>query len=179
MDAHITDVKFPVVFFSKLNLNDLKKAATVAFLRYNRVSIQIIICLFFYGSIIGFLYQAFPSIPVIVVLFCAGYYFVHRNKILKSIKLSSNFEEMRWEVDMLQIRRSCKSFSEIVSFNEVKKLTETKDWLFIWDSDSSYLLVPKKALSLGLVESLKSIILNSKTDIAYVDWRTPFFKKLF
>jgi hypothetical protein len=72
-------------------------------------------------------------------------------------------ETIEYQFDNEEIIVTGQSFSSRFSWNKIYKVTETKDWLLIWQNRQMANVIPKRSFEGDDLKSFKEIVNNQKT----------------
>ncbi len=72
-------------------------------------------------------------------------------------------ETIEYQFDNEEIIVTGQSFSSRFSWNKIYKVTETKDWVLIWQNRQMANVIPKRSFEGDDLKSFKEIVNNQKT----------------
>jgi YcxB-like protein len=151
---------------SKLTEKDFIEANFI--LLYSKKSIIIftgVFIIFLIISLITFIF--IPSVPftqvvtliVLLIAFPTMTYFAAKKNYVSNQRVSETID-YKFEKDNLLM--TGESFNSQLTWDKVYKVTQTKNWIFIWQNKQFANLIPKKDVKEGKIEELKNILNEHK-----------------
>ena len=92
---------------------------------------------------------------IILVLYSSFVYFSVGKAYLKNIRASENME---YSFDENNLTIKGESFKSELSWDKIPKVTQTKNWLLIWQGGQIANAIPKRDIPDGLPAELKTIL---------------------
>lgn len=133
---------------------------------YRKISIKLftgIGAFVLFISIVNIIIDRYPSFPTGELIF--GIVFVFGIPLLTYLSAKRNYktnarisEKITYSFDPEMIKVNGESFNSEMTWNKMFKVTESKDWMLLWQNRQVANIIPKRDLNIEQLNELRSII---------------------
>jgi hypothetical protein len=151
---------------TKLTEKDFINATFVVSL--NKPSMKIFLGIMFLGSVLAIInaiflpdttYQTFIVPLIILTVFPLITYFTAKKNFAANTRSGEMVEYIFGDNDLVM---HGESFNSQLSWEKIYKVTQTKNWILIWQNKQFANLIPRRDIWEGQIEELKEILINHK-----------------
>lgn len=135
---------------------------------YNKPSMKIFTGIMLLGLVFAIInaiflsdttYQSFIVPALMLIAFPLITYFTAKKNFATNARISEMVEYIFGDKDLIM---KGESFNSQVSWEKIYKVTQTKNWILIWQNKQFANLIPKRDIWDGQIEELKEILISHK-----------------